>query len=280
MQAFVACLRDDPLEELIEVGAEAWEFRGQGASPQMIAHLESLFLGKTIDRLDPAGALLLEFLSVYRNTFPIEVIRASIRQGSRLEIVKDALTSRFILTRHGSQYSLNPIARQLSLARIGQEPRRRLAAYNIAADHYIKRVHPTNDRARVRAGADFIEARYHLLHANRESEFQRLAGDYRQLLLRNYRNLEDVPTNPGTAVQVLATLMAALYDVEGGSAASERSWRNCWLTGAVRMTTGWPTGRLVSQRERREIEGHGCFAWAWRLSSILLGRSLALQIKR
>jgi hypothetical protein len=216
LEAFVACLRDDPLEELLDIDVEAWELRDQAAAPQVIERLESLLLRKVIGRLDPNALLLLEFLSIYRTTFTIEAIKSSTPQGTRPEIVKDALTSRFLLGHHGRQYFLNPVARQLSLARLSEEPRRKLRAHNLAADHYAKRIHPTSDRARIRAGADFVEARYHLLQAGRDSDFQELAADYRHLLLQNYRDLSELPTQPTAAAQLLATLMAALHDLNEG----------------------------------------------------------------
>jgi len=217
MRAFVACLRDDPLEELIDIGAEAWDLRDRAATPQMIAGLERIFLDKTIDRLDPPALLVLEFLSVYRSTFTVDVIRSSAPPGVRPETARESLTARFLLGRHGNRnYYLNPVARQLALSRIGKDPQRRQRAHNYAADYYAKRVRPTNERAAVRAGADFLEARYHLVLAGRESEFQDLAGDYRRLLLRNYRNVVEIPENPEARAQLLATLIVALSDVDAG----------------------------------------------------------------
>ena len=110
MEAFVACLKDDPLEELLDIDVEAWELRDQAAAPQVIERLESELLRKVIGRLDPNALLLLDFLSIYRTNFTIEAIKSCTPQGTRPEIVKDTLTSRFLLGHHGKQYFLNPVA--------------------------------------------------------------------------------------------------------------------------------------------------------------------------
>jgi AAA domain len=216
IQAFVACLRDDPLSELISLGTDLWELRYQGATPQMVERLEKEFLRKTISRLDPVALQLLEQLSVHRGRFTIDVINAAAPKRISPKIPREALTSRFILDRAGTQYSLNPLARQLAFTRLTD--RRKTAAHKAAADYYKRRVNPTTEQGLARAGADFVEARFHLLSAGSESEFQDLAGNYRRWLLKMYKDLDDVPTQPGVAPQLLATLMAALYDVDGGHA--------------------------------------------------------------
>lgn len=216
MQAFVACLKVDPLQDLLDIDSEAWELRDRAASPQLVERLERRFLHKTIERLDPPALVLLEFLSIYRRTFTIEAIQSSAPRGVQPEIMKGALTSRFLLGRDRRWYSVNPIARQLSLARLESEPHRKIAAHNQAAVHYVKRVNPTSYRALVRGGADFVEARYHLLQAGRDAEFQDLAANYRGLLLRNSQDISRVPDDPVAAAEMLATLMAALHDLNEG----------------------------------------------------------------
>ena len=55
-----------------------------------------------------------------------------------------------------------------------------------------------------------------MLQAGRDSDFQELAAGYRHLLLQNYRDLSELPTQPAAAAQLLATLMAALHDLDEG----------------------------------------------------------------
>lgn len=216
MQAFVGCLRDEPLDELIQLDPETWELKDQAAAPTLVARLEQMFLAKTIDRLDPAALLLLESLSVYRKPFSIEAINSAVPQGANPNVSRDALLSRFLLAREKKWYSVNPVARHLSTVRLQKENRRLRAAHNRAADHFMKRVRGEGQRALIRSGSEFVEARYHLIKAGRESDYQNLAGDYRRLLLRNYQYLSDSPVTEGDEGQLVNILISALTDEENG----------------------------------------------------------------
>ncbi|MGR6962971.1 hypothetical protein ACU610_00675 [Geodermatophilus sp. URMC 61] len=212
MQAFVACLREEPVQNLIDLDVEAWDLRDQVVSPQLVQRLERQFLEKTIGRLDASTVVGLENAAVYRKPFLVEALASAAPHGAKPEVMKDALISRFLITRVGRWYSVNPVARQLSISRLSATERRRVAAHSLAADHFVKRVRPSGFRDLVRAGSDFVEARYHLLESGRDNHFQGMASEYRDLLLANYQALSRVPTDPRAASQLLATLVAALAD--------------------------------------------------------------------
>ncbi|MEJ5914400.1 hypothetical protein [Pseudokineococcus sp. 1T1Z-3] len=218
MEAFVACLRDAPLDELIDLDRDAWEIRGSATSPQMVARLEARFLSKTLGRLDAPTRLLIESLATFRRSFTVEAFKAMTPKGSSHEALKDGLTSRFLVNRDRKWYTLNPIARQLCLAALEETPRRRSAIHGQAAFQYTKRLRAvapslsTNQRAHIKSGADFVEARFHLLQAGRAADFDQLAADYRRVLLQNYRDVSEVPSDPTSAAELLATLSAALKD--------------------------------------------------------------------
>ena len=118
---------------------------------------------------------------------------------------------------------MTPIARQLALQSLKRQERRTAQAHRLAAEFYKKRL-PRKDRGSSvqdtrelsRYGTAFVEARYHLLQTGRDAEFQDMASDYRSALLRSYRDVRDVPTSPTAQQELLATLGAALHDVDAG----------------------------------------------------------------
>lgn len=225
MEAFVACLVDEPLEELIDLGLDAWQTRDLAASPRVIRRLEERFLTKTIARLDSPSRLLLESLSVFRRGFTIDALREMTPGGSSSEALKTGLASRFLIARNGKIYSINPVAKQLALASLERHQRRRYTAHHQAAQHYRKKLRPRpaggiggggTPRDLVRVGREYVEARYHLLAVGADADFQDLAANYRRIILGNYSNLSRPPTDPGTVRELIATLGAALFDLPDG----------------------------------------------------------------
>lgn len=218
MQAFVACLRYDPLEELIGMDEETWELRDQPHSAKFLMRLEEHFLRKTINRLDGESLAVLEGLSVYRKPFLVDALNAVAPNGSAASHAREDLSSRFLLTHAGKLYSLNPIAKRLSYARINRDLRRHRAAHSKAADHFQKRISNTGTRGIYRSGSDFVEARYHLIQSGRDDDFENIAGDYRRLLVQNYKYVSSVPDDPVQAGQLLEVLKFALNDEDKGYA--------------------------------------------------------------
>ncbi|MGG6381386.1 AAA family ATPase [Paenarthrobacter sp. NEAU-H11] len=220
MQAFVGCLRDEPLDDLIGIDDETWQLRDQTRSRKLLGRLEKAFLRKTIDRLEPESLLVLEGLSVYRKPFLNEAIAAVAPSGVAAPRARDELTSRFLLSHTGKLYSLNPVARQLCQARLSGDRRRLRLSHSKAADHFQKRVAHTGAhsgaRSIYRSGSDFVEARFHLFSSGREAEFENIAGDFRRLLLQNYQYVKSVPSEAVQLGQLLELLKFALHDGDKG----------------------------------------------------------------
>jgi hypothetical protein len=220
MQAFVGCLRDEPLDDLIGIDDETWRLRDQSRSRKLLGRLEKAFLRKTIDRLDPESLLVLEGLSVYRKPFLNEAIAAVAPSGVAAPRARDELTSRFLLSHTGKLYSLNPVARQLCHARLSGDRRRFRLSHSKAADHFQKRVAHTGAhsgaRSIYRSGSDFVEARFHLFSSGREADFENIAGDFRRLLLQNYQYVKSVPSEAVQVGQLLELLKFALHDEDKG----------------------------------------------------------------
>ena len=212
MQAFVACLIEDPLDELLDLDVNAWEIKEETVSQGLVSRLEHQFLSKTINRLDPTTSLALEALAVFRKPFAIDALHAAMPPGVKSERVKDDLSARFLLSRDRRWYQLNPVARRISLSGLAHESRRRIAAHSRAGDHFLKRTGFDRPQQQIAAGANFIEARFHLLMSGRDSDYQTLAGQYRRIILQNYRNVSSIPADELARDHLLKTLASILDD--------------------------------------------------------------------
>jgi hypothetical protein len=220
MQAFVACLIEDPLDELIQLDDDAWERRDDAPSPSLVRRLEVLFLTKTLDRLPADATVLLENLSVYRKPVTLEAMEAISPGQLHTMAAKDELQRRFLMHRDRKWYSLNPVARELAHSRLRKNVRSESRAHSLAADFFGKRAKPSNGRSVVVTGADFIEAKYHLHKSGRTREYEDLAASHRDLLLQNYRNVRDLPTDAREKEFLLATL-GSILDKEDWSGYSK-----------------------------------------------------------
>lgn len=211
MRSFVACLKDEPLEQLVELNPDLWALE-EIASPALVAQIEEAFVGKTVGRLAPPDLSLLQGLATYRRPFTIDAIRA-LRGSSQKEPQLDGLRTRFLISRSGARYALNPVARRIALGQLKSNPRSWLRAHSRAADFYLPRaLQGVVSRSEVLPSSHFVEARYHLLNSERAADFQSLAARYRGALLRNYRHARTIPESRNGQEALLQTLGSILDD--------------------------------------------------------------------
>jgi hypothetical protein len=179
---------------------------------------------------------------------------AAARRCRRSRRVTD-LPVAFLFPRH--QKTVNPIARELRLTQIMKVPRRFKLAQSNAADHFARHFASIGGPNFLERGAEFVEAKYHLLKAGRESEFEAIASDYRNLLLRMYGNVTRLPAEQTARTQLLATLIGALSVLIRASqrcAPCSRSF--CWIEG--KGTTKFKRcGNFGSRLARLGISRHG-----------------------
>jgi hypothetical protein len=258
--ALVACLMDQTLDQLIEMEPDAWQLRDEVVSPQLIQKLETYFLSRTLDQLDSNALLLLEALSVYRKPFRADAIDRLSRIVSDPASAREALSSRYLLEMHGAYLSLHPIIRRLARVRLSQNPRREHNAHTAASDHFVRRLRPTSSTPinLATAGEAFVEARYHLLVAGRQSEFEKIASDHRRQLLSHYRLTTTPPSSATARRQLLVTLLAALSAGDSGFAPLRI------LLARLLLERGQPDDDLQALRQLVQASRESKDVWCWR----------------
>lgn len=230
IEVLVACLEVDALDDLIGLEPEAWELRDQIVSKLLTDRLEHRLLARTLARLDSAAIRMLEYASVHRRPFDRDALSGLQHAIGNVESARQALASRFLLAPVSSnRYSLNSVARSIARQRIEDQPRIKVSAHSVAADHYSRHfrfkgrsagdgLSEPRSTTRVRHGYDFIEARFHLIACGRASDFEPIAARYRYELLRVYRKTFNSPPSPAALNELVLTLLAALDNDDRGYA--------------------------------------------------------------
>ncbi len=220
LRALVACLGEEPLESLIELEPDAWELRDEVVSPALIQKLETYFLTRTLDQLDSNALVLLEMLSIYRKPFRGAAIERLSNVVANVSLARSRLASRYLIDVDRNYYTLHPIIRRLARKRIAEDPKREQNAHRAAADHFSRSLRrPTGPAKLHLVGETFVEARYHLLAAGRDSDFEALASDYRRELLAQYRSPTAMPADETSRRHLLSTLQGALGASDDGYSA-------------------------------------------------------------
>jgi tetratricopeptide (TPR) repeat protein len=217
LEIFVTCLADEPLEELIQLGSEAWDIRDQTVAPALVLQLEKRLARRSLGHLEVNAGVLLQMLSVYRTPFRQDAIDRLSRIVEEPRTAQQLLSKRFFLARTKSWTSLNPIVREIVRSQLLNEPRRLRVAHTQAADHFTRHFRKQNSSASFLAyGASFVEARYHLTKCGRAEEFEDIAASYRSQLLASYKNVTRMPDDADTSQQLISVLMAALAGSDRG----------------------------------------------------------------
>ncbi|MET7893212.1 hypothetical protein [Streptomyces mirabilis] len=217
IEVLVTCLADDPLDDLIQLGSEAWDVRDQIAAPALVKQLEERLARRSLEHLEVNTKLLLQMLSVYRTPFLQDAIDRLSRIVEEPQTAQQMLSKRFFLSRNKRWLALNPIIREIVRNQITKEPRRLRVAHTLAADHFTRHFKSRNSTSSFLAhGASFVESRYHLLKIGKEEEFEEIAANYRGQLLSSYKNVTRMPEDPDAAHQLISVLMAALSGTDRG----------------------------------------------------------------
>lgn len=215
MEILSVCLDVDSIQDLIDLEPEAWNARNQAVSPRLIRQLETRFLDRTVGRLDSNSRLLLDFLSVYRLPFTKNVFEQIAPRLADFDLAREALAARFLLSFYRGWYDVNKIAKYICNSQLTDSPKILRSAHNLAADHYVRHFRTSSVGDPLKHGKEFVEARYHLVQSNRESEFADIAARFRSRLLITYGSKsQSVPNDAAQLNERILVLAAALSDQE------------------------------------------------------------------
>ncbi|WP_203135988.1 hypothetical protein [Microbacterium sp. JZ31] len=209
IRAFVSCLAGEPLDNIISFSQDTWDLRDEPPSRELLQSIERRFWSRTIGRFDPSTLALAENLSVYRRPFKADAIESAGGSLPRWQAARDALVGAFALDRTQAYYSINPIVRQLAASSLNRQRRREIAAHSRAAEHFARRT-GTTYRDVARAGAAFIEARYHYGRAGLENSVHNLVQQFKQVALPAMAHSSFDHRDPRIVREMTPVLLATL----------------------------------------------------------------------
>lgn len=219
IRVLVGCLENEALDDLTGVVPEAWEARDQQVSQSLISKLERELLMRALQSLDGPSASTLEKLAVFRKSVNSDGITRMLIDGLTLNRFLTALSARFLLGQQAGWYSLNPIAREISLYRLKENPRATQAAHRTAAGYYTRHFSAKQIVHASRLGGAFVEARYHLVQANDMTELSTIAQRFGDHLRSLYGWTTPEAQNDSQRDELIGVLSAYLQD--GGPKAME-----------------------------------------------------------
>ncbi|KQW27056.1 hypothetical protein ASC85_27055 [Pseudomonas sp. Root401] len=219
IRVLVGCLEQEALDDLTGVVPEAWEARDQDVSQSLISKLERELLVRALENLDGASASALEGLAVYRKSMDLNGISLLLPSELKLAVFLAALSSRFLLQQRGGWYTLNPVVREISLHRLKSNTRATHSAHTAAAGYYTRHFTAKQIQNAGKLGGAFVEARYHLVQANRMEELYEIAQRFGHHLCLLYGWSTPEARDVGRRDEIIAVLSAYLQ--EGGPKSME-----------------------------------------------------------
>ena len=226
IEALVAALRYENLDEIIESNPGLWEVRDREVSREFLHALERDLLERTMRHLDPADLRSLRRLAVYRRSFKRDAFDKVCGNQAEADRLRSILISRYLLNFNRGVLALNPIVREISLAHLHDHPAERLEGHSTAVDYYLR---PFKARQMVgsqdKLGKAFAELRYHLVQADRTEELHTVEQRFTDHLKRHITSVSPVPSDPEELNERIAVLTVLLGD--GGAKGLEYHLARC-----------------------------------------------------
>jgi hypothetical protein len=216
IESLVASLAYDSLKEIMGRNRGLWDVRDRDISREFLNKLELDLLEHTLAHQDPLVHQRLLRLSVHRKSFEKAALEL-VCGGTRKEWREfgDILLTRFLLNRHSGWHSLNPIVREIALAKLKDQPAECLQAHERAADYHWRHFKARDITAGPsKLGASFAELRYHLTQSGRQADLREVALRFTDLLKRDIQSVSPVPVDPEELDERIAVL-SALLETQG-----------------------------------------------------------------
>ena len=190
IRVLTGALAEDPLDYLISLNPESWEARDRNASPALLRSLEEQLLKRSLNKLDVESVSFLSQLAVYRKEFKREAMQILVGDTQNLDSMKSGLINLFLMEQHKGWYFLHEIVREIALQKLRETPSAFRQAHTKAGEYYARHFKAKSIVTSASLGAHFVEARYHLVQAQREQELDGIVqrfGNYLKATFSEYR---------------------------------------------------------------------------------------------
>lgn len=205
----------ESLEEMIGEERELWEVDDREVSHELVEKLEKYILEKTLEQLSNNFSLYLYYLSVIRKSFRKEAMM--ILFNNDLEVYakfKREMIDRFIIEQYKSRFNLHPIVREIGLQKLVRMDMVKQANQQILP-YYMRHFNAKKIVGWSILGGHFVEARYHAIKAEEQSNLQNIATKFQSYIFSNIDIQSQIPTNLEELDERIAVLSSLLDGVGG-----------------------------------------------------------------
>lgn len=182
----------------------------QAVSPELVAELEKEILKRTLSQLSNNYILSLNRLSVYRKRFKRDAIEYLFDEKSLYAQFKREMIDRFLMEHHKSWFNLHPIVREIGLQKLRQNSNSIQEAHRIASRYYTRHFQAQELKGWETLGGYFVEARYHLVKAEEQDDFKKIAIPFQDYIFSTLKANSCIPNSAEELDERIAVLSALL----------------------------------------------------------------------
>lgn len=213
MRLLVSSLAHTPLEDLINIGSEAWAYEDRFASPELVQKFEERLLLQILDRLDEPLKEYLFDLCVLRKPFQQKAIEILVGEKEPADHFKKRTTDLFLMEQYRGWFTINPIVREVGLNKLYGQPTDLQKAHAVLARYYTRHFHGKRIVGSAgKLGAAFTEARFHLTQADREKGLSDVVYHFQDFIKSTISSFSPVPKDRHALNERIAVLSALLTE--------------------------------------------------------------------
>ena len=275
IEALVAALRYETLDEIIGSNPGLWAVHDREVSRDFLKALERDLLERTMRHISDAHQRRLWRLAVHRRSFKREAVEKLCGTKDEANELRSILVTRYLLNFYKGALSLNPIVREISLSHLREESAEFKQSHSGAADYHLRHFKAKQIvGSQSQLGEFFAELRYHLVMAGRESELGVIGQRFTDHLKQEIKSVSPVPTNAEELDERIGVLTALLEN--SGAKGLEHHLAKCM---EARNKPG-DLENAVIHSERATGRGAPCDSWLLyaRLRARLSGADEAMKV--
>ena len=213
MRVLVSALRYDNLNTLIGLQPGTWELRDRKVSSEFLHELEKELLEGILKNVSEDALSFLYRLAVYRKAFKVEAMEYSATNKTTMNRLRNELIDAFLLEREQekNRYLLHPLVRQVALHQYKHAtPKEFKTAHGLAANYYTRHFESKQITQSGKLAGYFVEARYHLVYAEKEDVLKQIIVFFENHLLANFNWKSPIPDDEYQLNEQISLLSALL----------------------------------------------------------------------
>lgn len=211
LSLLVASLKYSPLEELVNINPDTWEYPELAVSPELIQNIERQLLERILNKLSGEFYDALCQLAVFRKPFKNKAIEVLFSDKATLAHFKGELINQFLMEQHSGWYTLHPIVREIGLKKLLDNPSGLKKAHAKAAQHYTRHFYAKDKTDQLSTlGGYFAEARYHLVQAGEPTQLGEISQHFLSHLSASFNFGKPIPHEKSVIEERIAVLASVL----------------------------------------------------------------------